>query len=104
MSKIFNAESTFLALITKMRIEDVNEILYNWNESELNDANTEILIYVDSRANGPRTGGADIVDKTEFINWLLSDAPFDTEIYGDDIREDEHWVGLVEKARYIINS
>jgi hypothetical protein len=44
-------------------------------------------------------GGADIVDKSEFIAWLLSDAPVDTKVYGEKIQEDQHWVELIEKAR-----
>ena len=81
-----------------MSRDDINEILANWNESELSDDDT-IVTYTDSRSRGPRTGGADIVDKSEFITWLLSDAPFDTKVYGEKIREDKHWVELIEKAR-----
>lgn len=99
-----SANKAFLLLISRMDNDEINEILFNWNESELNEDGTEILIYVDSRADGPRTGGADVVDKKEFIDWLLSDAPFDTEIYGEDIGGDEHWRGLIEKARSIVNS
>jgi hypothetical protein len=82
--------------------EDVNKILSNWNESELNEDGSEILIYVDSRGCGPRTGGADKVDKSEFIEWLKSEAPFDITIYGKDILEDREWTELIGKARQII--
>ena len=99
-----DSNNKFNNLVSQFDFENINEILYNWNESEISEDGTEILIYVDSRSNGPRTGGADRVDKKEFIDWLLSDAPFDEEVFGSEIREDEHWVGLIEKARVIVKS
>ena len=53
------AGELFHVLVDKFGKDDLNAILDNWNESELNEDGTEILIYVDSRAYGPRTGGAD---------------------------------------------
>ena len=98
-----NSDKAFNNLMTNMDRDDFNEILFNWNESELNEDSAEILIYVDSRADGPRTGGADKVDKKEFIDWLKSDGPFDPEVYSEDIRDDENWVGLIERARAAIS-
>jgi hypothetical protein len=92
-------EVMFIALIDNMSRDDINDILLSWNESQLNDDDTEIIVYTDSRSNGPHTGGADIVDKAEFFAWLLSDAPFDTKVYGEKIRKDEHWVELIGEAR-----
>ncbi len=89
----------FNALISKMDKDDINEILFNWNESELNDDGTEIRIFVNTRERGPKTGGASRVKKTEFFNWLLSDAPFDVKVYGEKIREDNDWSTLITKAR-----
>ncbi len=83
--------------------ENVNEILFNWNESELSEDGSEILIYVDSRSYGPKTGGSDKVEKKEFIDWLKSDGPFDPEVYGEDIGDDNDWLRLIEKARNIIS-
>ena len=102
-NKTDNMNMIFQKLIDQIDTEDINEILFNWNESELNADGTEILIYVDSRSDGPRTGGADKVDKKEFIDWLVSDAPFDPSVYGKDILEDEHWIGLIGKARQLIS-
>jgi hypothetical protein len=93
-----DTDAQFAALLENISRDDINEILSNWNDSELSEDDT-IVTYTDSRANGPRTGGADIVDKTEFFDWLLSDAPFDTKFYGEKIREDEHWVEMIERAR-----
>lgn len=94
----------FESIVTQMDVADINEILSNWNESELSDDGSEILVYTDSRSDGPRTGGADKVDASEFINWLLSDAPFDTNIYGKDIASDPEWKALIEKARSAANN
>jgi hypothetical protein len=93
----------FHQLLNLLGIDQINEILFNWNESELNEDGTEILIFVDSRSNGPRSGGADFVEKREFIEWLLSDAPYNEEVYGANIREDEHWARLIDEARNIIS-
>ena len=99
-----SASSMFEYVVTQMEVADINEILFNWNESELSDDGSEILVYTDSRSDGPRTGGADKVDASEFINWLLSNAPFDTNVYGKDISTDLEWKGLIEKARSVANS
>jgi hypothetical protein len=97
-----DATAKFDLLISKMDRKDINDILSNWNESELNEDGSEILIYVDSRAYGPRTGGADKVDKSECIEWLLSNSPFDTTVYGKEILEDKEWAELIGKARRFI--
>jgi hypothetical protein len=101
---IKDADSAFARLVQSLSEDDLNEILFNWNESELNEDGTEIFIYVDSRSDGPQTGGADKVDKSEFIEWLLSEAPFDTKVYGKDILEDKEWSDLIGKARTFILS
>ena len=74
--------SMFESIVTQMDVADINEILSNWNESELTDDGSEIVTYTDSRSDGPKTGGADKIERSEFINWLLSNAPFDTNVYG----------------------
>jgi hypothetical protein len=93
------AGAMFDLLMKKLGKDDVNEILFNWNESELNDDATEIRMFVDSRGRGPGTGGASRVKKAEFIEWLLSQAPLDTKIYGEHILQDKHWTELVDRAR-----
>ncbi len=95
------AGAMFDLLVKKLGKDDVNEILFNWNESELNEDATEIRMFVDSRALGPGTGGASRVKKTELIEWLLSEGPFDTKIYGKEILQDKRWVDLVGSARKI---
>ncbi len=99
---ITDMNSTFTSLLQMLGKDDLNEILFNWNESELNEDCSEIVVFVDSRAYGPRTGGANKVEKSEFIEWLLSDAPFDPKVYGEKIREDNQWTELVGKARQTI--
>ena len=94
-----NPESLFESLVSQMERDDLNEILYNWNESELNQDGSQIIIFVDSRGYGPRTGGANEVNKTEFIDWLLSNSPFDTTVYGNEILQDKTWNNLIGKAR-----
>ncbi len=93
------AGKMFDILVARMGRDDLNEILFNWNESELNEDATEIRMYVNSRAYGPGTGGASRVKKIEFINWLLSEGPFDPNVYGKKILQDKHWAALIEKAR-----
>jgi hypothetical protein len=97
-----DAELAFQKLVKNLNKDDIEQLLFTWNESELNETETEILIYVDSRANGPRTGGANKVDKSELIDWLNSEAPFDTKTYGEDIRDDQEWVSLINRAREAI--
>lgn len=97
-----NLDSTWTKLLTELSTDDLNTILYNWNESEISADGNDILIFVDSRAYGPRTGGASVIDKNEFINWLMSEQPFDESIYGKDISNDQHWVNLINSTRKLI--
>jgi hypothetical protein len=97
-----DSESAFHKLVQNLNKDDISQLLLTWNESELDEAENEIVIYVDSRAYGPRTGGANKVDKSELINWLNSEAPFDTKTYGEDIRDDHDWVSLINRAREAI--
>jgi hypothetical protein len=39
------------------------------------------------------------ISKKEFIEWLLSDGPFDQQAYGANISRDEEWVAKIKAAR-----
>ena len=93
-----NSDNWFDLLVSNLGTAKVNEILYNWNGSELDDERRGILIYVDERAYGPRTGGFDVVDSTEFRDWLTSDEPFNAGVY----EQDQEWVEVIKEARSAI--
>ena len=80
---------------------DLSEILFNWNESELNEGGDKIVNYPgrDGRYSHGKEGGKVIIGKREFLKWLLSDAPFDEKVYGADIGSDSEWAALIRRAR-----
>lgn len=91
----------FSALVEELGRDDLNEILSNWNESELSEDAAGIKSYP-FRRNAPRGEGCVVKHgKGEFLNWLMSDAPFDTTTYGEGILNDDEWTGLISKAREI---
>ncbi|MCX6132973.1 MAG: hypothetical protein NTU47_04075 [Ignavibacteriales bacterium] len=97
--KIVNASALFKQLVVTLGKDDVNNLLFNWKESELGADQTTILSNP-FRRNASRGKGPTIKhSKTEFISWLLSNAPFDTEVYGVEILSDGEWVDLIAKAR-----
>ena len=51
-----DSESAFHKLVQNLNKDDISQLLLTWNESELDEAENEIVIYVDSRAYGPRPG------------------------------------------------
>ena len=89
----------FSVLVGKLDRDDLNEILFNWNESELNEDMTAIKSYPFRRNAPAGRGPVAKHGKTEFINWLLSDAPFDTGVYGEEILQDRGWADLINRAR-----
>jgi hypothetical protein len=89
----------FRALVEKLGRDDLNEILFNWNESELNEDMTAMKSYPFRRNAIAGMGPVTKHGKTEFVNWLLSDAPFDTKVYGEEILQDKGWTELINRAR-----
>ena len=91
----------FNAVIKGIGTDDLGEILFNWNESQLNEDGDKIIRYPgrDGRFSRGKEGGKIIVGKRDFLTWLLSDAPFDEKIYGANIGSDPEWSKLIRRAR-----
>ena len=80
---------------------DIDGILLNWNDSRLNENRDEIFCFPgrDRQHSYGKVGGKTRVSKRQFIDWILSDAPFDTNIYGKDIQQNLAWVEAIDIAR-----
>lgn len=91
----------FNAIAKGLDRDDVGEILFNWNESHLNEDGDKIINYPgrDGRYSRGKEGGKVIIGKREFLTWLLSDAPFDEKVYGANIGGDPEWTSLIRRAR-----
>lgn len=103
VSSMSNADvgKAFNSLVKGIGLDDIGEILFNWNESQLNKDGNKIICYPgrDGRFSRGNEGGKVIIGKREFLGWLLSDAPFDEKIYGANIRSDVEWTALIRRAR-----
>lgn len=84
---------------------DIDGLLMNWNNSELNEDRDQIISYPgrDGAYSSGKEGGKVSVSKKSFIEWILSEKPFDEKIYGKDIRNDKEWFTAIETARKSIN-
>ncbi len=91
----------FNAVVNGIGHNDLGEILYNWNESQLNEDGDRIIGYPgrDGIFSRGKEGGKINISKREFITWLSSDNPFDTSVYGANISDDIQWTGLIHRAR-----
>lgn len=91
----------FNAILKGIGLNDLGEILFNWNESQLNEDGDKIFRYPgrDGRFSRGKEGGKVIIGKREFLAWLLSDDPFDEKVYGANIRNDTEWTALIRRAR-----
>ncbi|MDP1638798.1 MAG: hypothetical protein Q8L62_12150 [Candidatus Nitrotoga sp.] len=69
----------FNAIIKGTGINDIGEILPNWNETQLNEDGDKIFRYPgrDGRFSCGKDGGKVIIGKRGFLAWLLSEYPFD---------------------------
>lgn len=94
-----NTAQTFEALLGSLGVSDLEGLLYNWNESKLSPDGTEIILHYDERAFGPGTGDSAVIEKEELFAWLLSEEPFNTEVYGPQILQDAEWRELIARAR-----
>jgi hypothetical protein len=96
-----NVGKAFNAVINSIGRDDLDEILFNWNESKLNEDGHKIICYPgrDGRLSRGKEGGKVIIGKHQFLSWLLSDSPFDENVYGANIRNDAQWTGLIQRAR-----
>lgn len=96
-----NVGKAFNTIAQRIGRDDIGEILFNWNESQLNFNGDRIIGYPgkDGRFTRGKEGGKVNISKREFLDWLLSDSPFDKIIYGANIRNDAQWTGLIQRAR-----
>jgi hypothetical protein len=96
-----NVGKTYTAIVNGIGRDDLGEILFNWNESELNEDGSKIIGYPgrDGKHSKGKEGGKVIVSKRAFLAWLLSDSPFDEKVYGANIKNDVHWTGLIQRAQ-----
>ncbi len=95
------ASAAFRLIVDKLDRDDVTDILLNWEDCELSEDGANIIQYVgrDREYSRGKYGGKVKVSKKEFLEWLLSDAPFDEGVYGATIRENADWVTRIESAR-----
>lgn len=91
----------FDAIVLSIGRGDLGEILFNWNESLLNEDGDKIFMYPgrDGIRSKGKEGGKVNISKREFLMWLLSDSPFDEKVYGANIRNDAQWTKLIQRAR-----
>jgi hypothetical protein len=96
-----NVGKAFNAIANSIGRDDLGEILFNWNESELNEDGSKIIGYPgrDGRHSHGKEGGKVNISKREFLVWLLSDSPFDEKVYGANIRSNTEWSALIQRAR-----
>ena len=78
------AAAAFKAIVDQVGRDDVTDILLNWDDSELSEDGNRIFRYIgrDREYSRGAEGGKVSISKKEFIEWLLSEAPFDESVYG----------------------
>jgi hypothetical protein len=96
-----NVGKMFIGIVKAMGRDDASEILFNWNESQLNLDGDMIIGYPgrDGIFSRGKEGGKVNISKREFLDWLLSESPFDKNVYGANISSDAQWLGLIQRAR-----
>ena len=96
-----NVGKAFNAIVNGIGRDDIGEILFNWNESELNMDGDKIIGYPgrDGIFSRGKEGGKVNISKREFLGWIFSDKPFDEKVYGANIRNNAEWAGLIHRAR-----
>lgn len=95
------AAQAFKAILEKIGRDDLTDLLLNWDDCEISEDGKNIIQYLgrDREYSHGKQGGKTRVSKTDFLNWLLSDAPFDEKIYSSNIRSDTDWTQKIEAAR-----
>jgi hypothetical protein len=90
--------------MVKRAENEMTSVLFNWNDSQLNEDKDKIIMYPgrDQRFVRGKEGGKSNVSKAEFIDWLMSEGPFDTSVYGEEITSDEKWRNEIETLRGIV--
>lgn len=92
--------------MVKRAEKELSSALFNWNDSRLNEDKDKIVLYPgrDRIFARGKEGGKSNVSKAEFIDWLMSDGPFDTSVYGKDITRDVQWRDEIETLRSIVET
>jgi len=103
VSSMSNADvgKAFNAVVKGIGRNDIGEILFNWNESQLNMDGDKIISYPgrDGVFSRGKEGGKVNISKRDFLDWIFRDDPFDEKVYGANIRNDAEWTGLIHRAR-----
>ena len=99
--KIFKSIVEHLSNVDGADAIDIDGLLLNWNNSELNEERNQIINYPgrDGDYSSGKEGGKVRVSKKSFIEWILSEKPFDEKIYGKDIKSNKEWSTAIETAR-----
>lgn len=85
----------------KNELIELNELLLNWNGSQLSDDGEQIICYPgrDGAFTQGDDGGCVVIPHQELLDWLASSAPLDATVYGTQARAGSSWELLVSKAR-----
>ena len=96
-----NVGKAFDAIVKKIGRDDLVEVLFNWNDSELNEDGNKIIGYPgrDRHYSRGKEGGKVTISKRELLDWLDSEKPFDEKVYGAEIRNNTEWTSLIHRAR-----
>lgn len=85
--------------------DDLEEVLFNWEGGvQLNQDRDKLIAFPgrDRQFSRGKEGGKVQITKRSFIDWVMSDGPFDEEVYGKDIKNNEEWVRQIETLRQAI--
>jgi len=90
----------FESIIDNLDRADLDEILLNWDDVELNNEGNLVRDRGRNRESPcAKRFAKRKVRKQEFLDWLVSNSPFDEAIYGPAIRSDVDWRRKIEMAR-----
>lgn len=89
-----NVGKAFRAIVESNR-SDLEGVLFNWNDTTLSEDGERIVMNIDRRGAVSGTGPKASVAKSDFFNWLYSDAPFDAKTY----QVDDEWTAQINSLR-----
>lgn len=87
----------FSSMVNTLGRDDVSELLMNWNDSELSNDGTKIILFPgrDRAYSAGELGGKVTAGKGGFLSWLHSEAPLDPAVF----EVSDEWRAKVEAAR-----
>jgi hypothetical protein len=93
--------NAFSNIIEKVDRNKFLGVLFNWNNVEINEDGDKLITYPgrNGRYSRGAEGGKSYVTKKSFFEWLFSDAPFDTKVYGKNILTDSEWASDIKEIR-----